>query len=60
MKDSSLSTPPMKSFHAVPRFIAPRQSGETRTAALGERIRYRLSRPFASGGGANAILSELL
>lgn len=40
-------------------FIAPRQSGETRTPALGERIRYLPRGDAGSGAGANAICQSM-
>ena len=37
-------------YQALPKFMAPRQRGLTRTAAVGERILYRARRLL--GGGA--------
>jgi hypothetical protein len=55
----SLSHLPMKSSHASPKFMAPRQSGETRTPAVGARTRWKSSRDLACGGGPKGdILME--
>lgn len=48
---------PMKSFHALPKFMPPRHNGETCTPAVGARRRWR---PKSEGGGRAAGAVMLL
>lgn len=45
-------TPPQ----APPSDIAPKHSGDTRSAAVGERMRFLPSADLGSGAGANAMM----
>jgi hypothetical protein len=47
---------PMNSFHALPKFIPPRQSGLTLTDAVGASRRYWPKAVFGGGGGLKAIV----
>ena len=40
-------------YQALPKFMAPRQSGLTRTAAVGESSLYRARRLLGGGAGGN-------
>ena len=41
----------MNSFQASPIDIPPKHNGDTRTAAVRERIRYRANKVAGSGAG---------